>query len=60
MGGIDVKDKINKFLKTAAVVGLVVAGTFNIAAAREVTVDGFGMDRESAIKDARRNAVEED
>ena len=48
-----------KFFKVAIAAGLIVTGTFNIAEAKEVTVDGVGTDRDSALKDARRNAVEQ-
>ena len=48
-----------KFFKAATLAGLVIAGTFNIAEAETVTVDGVGTDRESALKSARRLAVEQ-
>ena len=38
---------------------IVSAGIFNIAEAKQVTVDGVGLDRESALRDARRLAVEQ-
>jgi len=47
------------FLKLILFVTLIVTGIFNLAEAREVTVDGVGSDRESALKDARRVAVGE-
>ena len=48
-----------KLLKTVTLALFIVIAVLNIAEAKEVTVDGVGMDRESALKDARRNAVEE-
>ena len=48
-----------KFLVILLLAGLSFMGIFNTAEAKEVTVDGVGLDRESAIRDARRVAVEE-
>ena len=45
------------FWKIILLVTVIFAGIFNLAEAREVTVDGVGSDRESALKDARRVAV---
>ena len=45
------------FWKIILLVTVIFAGIFNLAEAREVTVDGVGDDRESALKDARRVAV---
>lgn len=50
---------LSKLVKVVSFALFIVMVTFNIAEAKEVTVDGVGMDRESALKDARRNAVEE-
>ena len=50
---------LSKLVKSVSFALFIVMVTFNIAEAKEVTVDGVGMDRESALKDARRNAVEE-
>lgn len=38
---------------------LMIMGVFNITEAREVTVEGIGADRESALREARRLAVEQ-
>lgn len=48
-----------KFFKAVSLIFFVVIGFFNVVEAREVTVTGVGTDRESALKDARRAAVEE-
>ena len=48
-----------KIIKSMSLVLFVVMIILNVAEAKEVTVDGFGTDRESALKDARRNAVEQ-
>ncbi|MBR6012670.1 MAG: hypothetical protein IK062_02680 [Selenomonadaceae bacterium] len=50
---------MRKFLKIFFLVGFIVAGIFNFAEAEEVTVEGVGTDRESALRDARRVAVEQ-
>lgn len=50
---------MNKFVKILTCLSLAGLMMFNIAEAREVTVDGVGTDRDSALKDARRNAVEQ-
>lgn len=48
---------MKKCLLFAAV--MIIAGILNLAEAKEVTVDGVGLDRESALRDARRLAVEQ-
>ncbi len=50
---------MKNFFKIIFTTFFVLAGFFNIVEAREVTVTGVGTDRESALKDARRIAVEE-
>ena len=47
---------MKKFLIIA---GIIFAGIFNVAQATEVIVDGVGSDRDSALRDARRLAVEQ-
>lgn len=50
----------SKFFKSIFLAGLFFfGGIFNFAEAREVTVEGVGTDRESALRDARRIAVEQ-
>ena len=49
----------SKFLKAVGIIFFVTIGFFSVTEAREVTVTGVGTDRESALKDARRVAVEE-
>ena len=53
------RKNFSKLIKTLSVASLIFAGTLGIADAREVTVEGFGTDRESALRDARRLAVEQ-
>ena len=53
------KEYFFKLVKVLSVAGLIVAGIFNVADAKAVTVDGVGTDRESALRDARRVAVEQ-
>ena len=48
-----------KLIKTVSLALFVVMTVLNIAEAKEVTVDGVVTDRDSALKDARRNAVEQ-
>ena len=48
-----------KLIKSLALALLVIMATLNVTEAKEVTVDGVGTDRDSALKDARRNAVEQ-
>ena len=51
---------IYKFIKKFFLVSAIFfAGIFNVAEAEEVTVDGYGTDRDSALRDARRVAVEQ-
>ena len=50
---------IFKFVKSVALGLFVIMAILNVAEAKEVTVDGVGMDRDSALKDARRNAIEQ-
>ena len=51
--------RLIKFLKVLTIAGFLVAGSFNVANAKAVTVDGVGTDRDSALRDARRVAVEQ-
>lgn len=48
---------MKKFLSVAAI--LIIALIVNVAEAKEVTVDGMGTDHDSALRDARRLAVEQ-
>ena len=48
-----------RFITVLSLAGIIFAGIFNIAEAKEVTVDGTGTDRDSALRDARRVAVEQ-
>ena len=48
-----------KFIRTTILTLIIVANLFCVAFAQEVIVEGFGTDRETALKDARRNAVEQ-
>lgn len=48
---------MKKFL--ALFIGCLIFGIFNLVEAKEVTVEGVGADRENALRDARRVAVEE-
>ena len=53
---------IKYLFKILAILSFAVAiatGNFNLAEAKEVTVDGVGIDRDSALRDARRLAVEQ-
>ena len=51
--------RVKLCIKFFSVIGFIFTLLFNIAEAKEVTVDGVGTDRESALRDARRMAVEE-
>ena len=53
------RKRLSKFLKILSLAGVIAVGAFNIAEAKAVTVDGVGVDRESALRDARRMAVEQ-
>ena len=53
------KKYLRNVLTVLSFAGIVFMGLFNIVEAKEVTVDGVGLDRESALRDARRVAVEE-
>lgn len=53
------KKSLFKFLTTVSFSAAIAAGIFNLAEAKEVTVDGVGTDRDSALRDARRLAVEQ-
>ncbi len=53
------EDFLFKLVKSVTFGLLIIMGIFNIAEAREVTVNGVGTDRESALRDARRMAVEQ-
>ena len=48
-----------KFLAVLLFAFAIATGNFNLAEAKEVTVDGVGIDRDSALRDARRLAVEQ-
>ena len=50
---------LSKFIKSAVVAGIILIGGGSIAGAEQVTVEGVGTDRESALRYARRVAVEE-
>ena len=50
---------MRKFIRALSMAGLVAFGALNVAAAQEVTVEGLGVDRESALRYARRAAVEQ-
>ena len=50
---------MKKFFSKVIIASSIIMGLLNIAEAREVTVEGVGTDRESALRDARRVAVEE-
>ena len=52
----NLKNKLKKFFLAGL---FIFFGIFNFAEAREVTVEGVGTDRESALRDARRLAVEQ-
>ncbi len=53
------KEHFFKLIRNLTFAGLIFAGIFNIAEAKTVTVEGVGPDRESALRDARRVAVEQ-
>lgn len=48
-----------KFMTVLSFAGIILTGIFNTVEAKEVTVDGVGNDRDSALRDARRVAVEQ-
>ena len=50
---------MKKFIRALSMAGLVAFGALNVASAQEVTVEGLGVDRESALRYARRVAVEQ-
>lgn len=50
---------MNKIFFRIMIVTFLIMGVLNITEARTVTVEGAGADRESALRDARRMAVEE-
>ena len=56
---LSVKESLFKFVKSVSFALFIVIGSFSLAEAKEVTVDGTGIDRESALRDARRMAVEQ-
>ena len=52
-------ERLFKFIRLLTIAGLIVIGMLNVAAAETVTVEGIGVDRESALRYARRVAVEQ-
>ena len=53
------RECVFKLMKSVSLALFIVITIINVAEAKEVTVDGVGTDRDSALKDARRNAIEQ-